>query len=161
VPRDTSKSPQAHSPRLVNKKAHQAFEILERVEAGIALKGTEVKSLRAGDASITEAFARIDRGEVSLVNFQIQPYKQGNQFNHDPKRPKRLLLHKREIKKLVSRVTIKGLTLIPLAVFFNQRGLAKVELALARGKRFHDKRQDERKKQDMKDIARATRRGKR
>lgn len=135
------------------------FEILERVEAGIALKGTEVKALRAGDASIAEAYARIDAGQVMLINFQIQPYKEGNQFNHDPKRPKRLLLHKREIKKLLARVTIKGQTLIPLSVYFNNRGLAKVELALARGKVTHDKRQDERKKQDLKDIARATRRG--
>ncbi len=135
------------------------FEVLERVEAGIALKGTEVKALRAGDASIAEAHARIDAGQVMLINFQIQPYKQGNQFNHDPKRPKRLLLHKREIKKLLARVTIKGQTLIPLSVYFNNRGLAKVELALARGKVTRDKRQDERKKQDVKDIARATRRG--
>lgn len=157
--KDTSKSKKPESPRLANKKARLNFEILERVEAGIALKGTEVKALRAGDASIAEAYARIDAGQVMLINFQIQPYKEGNQFNHDPKRPKRLLLHKREIKKLLARVTIKGQTLIPLSVYFNNRGLAKVELALARGKVTRDKRQDERKKQDLKDIARATRRG--
>ncbi|GJQ25383.1 MAG: SsrA-binding protein [Phycisphaerae bacterium] len=157
--KDSSKSKKAESPRLTNKKARLNFEILERIEAGIALKGTEVKALRAGDASIAEAYARIDAGQVMLINFQIQPYKQGNQFNHDPKRPKRLLLHKREIKKLLARVTIKGQTLIPLSVYFNNRGLAKVELALARGKVNRDKRQDERKKQDLKDIARATRRG--
>lgn len=157
--KDSSKSKKPESPRLANKKARLNFEILERVEAGIALKGTEVKALRAGDASIAEAYARIDAGQVMLINFQIQPYKEGNQFNHDPKRPKRLLLHKREIKKLLARVTIKGQTLIPLSVYFNNRGLAKVELALARGKVTRDKRQDERKKQDLKDIARATRRG--
>lgn len=146
-------------PRLVNKKARFNFEILERVEAGIALKGTEVKSLRLGDASLGEAFARIDDGQVSLHNFQIQPYKQGNRFNHDPKRPKQLLLHRREIRKLLAKVQIKGQTLIPLAVYFNGKGRAKVELALARGKTHHDKRQDSRKKEDAKEMRRAERRG--
>jgi SsrA-binding protein len=136
-----------------------SFEILEKFEAGIALKGTEVKSLRNSDASIAEAFARVEKGQATLFNFQIQPYKQGSHWNHDPKRPKRLLLHRREIKKLEAKVVIKGLTIVPLSVYFNSRGMAKVELALAKGKTFHDKRQDERKKQDKKDMARATRRG--
>lgn len=157
--KDTSKKSAPSGPRLVNKKARFNFDILERFEAGLALKGTEVKSLRNSDASLAEAFARIDRGQAVLFNFQIQPYKQGNQFNHDPKRPKRLLLHRREIKKLEAKVVIKGLTIVPLSVYFNSRGLAKVELALAKGKTHHDKRQDERKKEDKKTMARATRRG--
>ncbi len=155
--RDTKTKPE-NTPRLSNKKAWFNFEILERIEAGIALTGTEVKSLRAGDASISESFARIQDGQVALFNFQIQPYKMGSYFNHDPKRPKPLLLHRREIKKLTAKVQIRGQTLIPLTVYF-KHGRAKVELALARGKRHHDKRQDEREKQDRRDIARAQRRG--
>src|SRR5262245_17564802 len=131
-----------NAPRLLNKKARFNFEILERIEAGIALTGTEVKSLRAGDASISEAFARIQDGQVALFNFQIQPYKMSSYFNHDPKRPKQLLLHRREIKKLTSKVQIRGQTLVPLSVYF-KAGKAKVELALARGKSHRDKRHDE------------------
>ncbi len=149
---------QPDGPRIQNRKATHDFEILERVEAGIALKGTEVKSLRAGDASLAEAYARIDSGQVNLVNFQIQPYKQANLFNHDPKRIKRLLLHRREIKRLMSKVTLKGQTLVPLRVYFNANGLAKVELALAKGRKVHDKRQVERKREDLREIARAQRR---
>ena len=156
--KDMRKNRDSGSPRLDNKKARHNFEILEKVEAGIALKGTEVKSLRAGDASLGEAYARIDAGQVNLINFQIQPYKMGSHFNHDPKRPKQLLLHKREIKKLVAKVQVKGQTLIPLAVYF-KNGRAKVELGLARGKSHRDKRQDERAKEDRKEIARAQRRG--
>lgn len=143
------------APRLANKKARYQYEILERVEAGIALKGTEVKSLRLGNASLDEAFARIEDGQITLHNFQIQPYAQGNRFNHDPKRIKPLLLHRREIRKLAVKVQIKGQTLIPLCVYFNARGLAKVELALGRGKKLYDKRQDQRKRQDTRDMARA------
>jgi len=158
MPKDKPAKSANQSPRLVNKKARFDYEILEKTEAGLVLKGTEVKSLRSGDASIAEAFARIDNGKATLHNFQILPYKQGNQFNHDPKRPKMLLLHKREVKKLAAKVQIKGQTLIPLSVYFNKDGLAKVELALARGKKHHDKRQDERKKEDRKEIARYERR---
>lgn len=145
--------------RLANKKARHEFEILETIEAGIALKGSEVKSLRLGDASLNEAYARVQNGVAVLVNFQIQPYKQASIFNHDPKRMKPLLLHRREIKKLEAKVRIKGQTLIPLAIYFNDKGKAKVELALARGKTHADKRQDERKREDVKEIQRAQRRG--
>ncbi|MBN2562210.1 MAG: SsrA-binding protein SmpB [Phycisphaerae bacterium] len=155
--KDTSKSPK--SPRLVNKKARFNFEILERVETGIALKGTEVKSLRLGNASLNEAYARIDAGQVLLLNFQIQPYEQGNRFNHDPKRPKQLLLHRREIRKLAAKVQIRGQTLVPLTIYFNTRGMAKVQLALARGKTHQDKRQGERRRQDEREMERAQRRG--
>ena len=157
--KDASRADPHKGPSLVNKKARFSYEILAKVEAGIALKGTEVKSLRAGEASIAEAFARVDGGQVRLHNFQIQPYKAGNQFNHDPKRSKQLLLHKREIKKLASAVQIKGQTLIPLSVYFNKDGRVKVELALARGRTHRDKRQEERKKEHRKEMARAQRRG--
>ncbi len=156
--KDTKKGSDQHAPRLLNKKARFSFEILETVEAGMALKGTEVKSLRAGDASLNEAFARITGNEAFLMNFQIQPYKMGSHNNHDPKRPKQLLLHRREIKKLLAKVQIKGQTIVPLVVYF-KNGRAKVELALARGKTHGDKRQDERAKQDKKDMSRAQRRG--
>jgi len=156
---DTAKKTGPTGPILQNKKARFNFEVLSRVEAGIALKGTEVKSLRAGTASLAEAYARVEAGQVRLINFQIQPYVQGNRYNHDPKRPKLLLLHKREIKKLAAAVQTKGQTLIPLCVYFNPRGMVKVELALARGKTHRDKRHDERAKEDRKDIARAQRRG--
>lgn len=144
---------------IQNKKARHDYEILSKVEAGIALKGTEVKSLRQGGASLAEAYARIEAEGVRLLNFQIQPYKEGNRYNHDPKRPKQLLLHKREIRKLAAAVQIKGQTLIPLSVYFNRDGRVKIELALARGKRRYDKRQAERLKEDRKDIKRAQRRG--
>ncbi len=147
--------------RLENKKARYAYQILERVEAGLALRGTEVKSLRLGNASLDEAFARIEDGRATLHNFQIQPYGPGNRFNHDPKRVKPLLLHRREIRKLSAKVRLKGLTLIPLRVYFNNRGLAKVELALAQGKQQRDKRQDERKRHDEREMARAQRRRRR
>ena len=156
--KDMNKPGDQNAHRLLNKKAKFDYEVLERIEAGISLKGTEVKSLRAGDASLAEAFARIHDGQITLMNFQIQPYKMGSHFNHDPKRPKQLLLHKREIKKLVAKVQVKGQTLIPLAVYF-KNGRAKVELGLARGKSHRDKRQDERAKEDRKEIARAQRRG--
>lgn len=147
------------TPTLHNRRATHDFIVLERVEAGIALKGSEVKSLRLGEASLSESYARIDGGQVSLYNFQIQPYKQAHFFGHDPKRVKQLLLHRREIKRLESKVKIRGQTLIPLRVYFNDKGRAKVELALAQGKKHHDRRQSERRKEDMKEIARATRRG--
>ncbi len=157
--KDTAKNPARQTPVMENRKARYSFEILAKVEAGIALKGTEVKSLRQGGASLAEAYARIENGQVRLINFQIQPYKEGNRYNHDPKRPKQLHLHRREIKKLATAVQIKGQTLIPLSVYFNKDGLAKVELALARGKSHRDKRQDERRKEDSKEIRRAQRRG--
>src|SRR5262249_20252317 len=102
--------------RIVNKKAGFEYELLERVEAGIALKGSEVKSLRDGNASLSEAFARITNESVELIGCQIEPYSHATTFNHEPKRPRRLLLHRREIRKLASKVQIRGLTLIPTAI---------------------------------------------
>src|SRR5688572_2921340 len=152
--RDRAKKP-AGTPTLHNRRASHDFIILEVIEAGIALKGSEVKSLRLGEASLSESYARIDRDQVQLVNFQIQPYKQAHFFGHDPKRIKQLLLHRREISRLATKVKIRGQTLIPLRVYFNDKGKAKVELALAQGKKLHDKRQSEREKEDRKEMARA------
>lgn len=148
-----------HTPEISNRKARFEYQILETVEAGIELKGSEVKSLRLGQASLGEAYARIDAGQVTLHNFQIQPYEKATHFNHDTKRVKKLLLHKQEIRKLSNKVKLKGQTLIPLRVYFNETGRAKIELALAVGKKLHDKRQTARKKQDQRDMQRAVRRG--
>lgn len=151
-------SPQQSAKRIVNKKARFEFDLFDRVEAGLALKGSEVKSLRAGMASLTEAYARIVAGRVELMGFQIEPYSHATHFNHEAKRPKQLLLHHREIKKLAAKVAIRGFTIIPLAVYFNDKGRAKVELALAKGKSKSDKRHDLRAKDDRRDMQRAMRR---
>lgn len=124
----------------VNRKARHEYHILESYEAGIALKGTEVKSLRAGKANLQDSFARIENSELILYNMHIARYEQGNRFNHEPKRPRKLLMHKREIMRLLGKTQEKGLTLVPLKVYFNN-GRAKVELALAKGKKVYDKRE--------------------
>jgi len=129
-----------------NRKARFNYEIGEVVEAGIALTGTEVKSLRGGRASIAESYADAKNGEVWLVNANIPEYLQASRFNHAPKRPRKLLLHRREIAKLIGAVERQGMTLVPLKLYFNVKGRAKVELALARGKKLHDKRQTEKKR---------------
>ncbi len=122
-----------------NRRARHEYHIEEAVEAGLALTGTEVKSLRAGRVSLVEAYARIQRGEVWLHHLHIPPYEAGNIFNHEPLRPRKLLLHRREIHRLAGRAGQKGYTLVPLRLYF-KRGVAKVELALARGKKLYDKR---------------------
>ena len=124
-----------------NRKARHEFRFLETFEAGIELFGTEVKSLRTGQANLQDAYAKIENGEIWLYNMQISPYTMGNRFNHEPKRPRRLLLHKHEILRLYSKVREKGLTLIPTKVYFCN-SLAKVEIALAQGKNLRDKRDD-------------------
>jgi len=141
-----------------NRKARLRFEILETEECGILLTGTEVKSLRNGQCSLDEAFARIFDGEVWLYGCHIPPYQHGNVHNHDPLRRRKLLLHKRQIEKLVPKVREKGQTLVPLEVYFNDRGLAKVTLALAGGKTQRDKRQDIQKREAQREIDRALRR---
>src|SRR5690554_498059 len=137
-----------------NRRARHEYEVLEKYEAGIVLTGTEVKSLRAGKANLQDAFARFDRGELWLHNLHISPYEQGNRFNHDPLRPRKLLLQKRELRNLVGQVEQKGLTLIPLDIYFT-RGIAKVTLALARGKQLHDKREDLRRRSAEREMERA------
>jgi SsrA-binding protein len=123
-----------------NRRAYFEYEVLDQYEAGIALTGTEVKSLRDGNIQLGDAYARFVRGELFLVNANIAPYKMGGYTNHEPTRPRKLLLHKREIARLSSRVEEKGLTLVPLAVYW-KRGLAKVRLGVCRGKKLYDKRE--------------------
>ena len=126
-----------------NRKARHDFFIEDTLEAGIMLAGSEVKSLRDGQSNITESYAEMKEGELYLVNAYIPEYKQAGQFNHETKRPRKLLLHKREIERLGGLVQRKGMTIVPLRLYFNNRGRAKVELGIARGKQLHDKRQTE------------------
>jgi SsrA-binding protein len=146
------------TPQIRNKKARFNFEILEQTEAGIALTGSEVKSLRSGKASLEEAYAVIRDGEAFLRDCNISPYPQAGYAQHKPTRERKLLLHRREIRKLLNKVTQKGLTLVPLKMYFNERGLVKVLIGLARGKKFHDKRQDLKKRDDRRAMERALRR---
>ncbi len=124
-----------------NRRARFDYAIDTTYEAGIALTGTEVKSLRFGEGSIAESYAEINDGAVWLVNSNIPEFSHGNRFNHEPKRPRKLLLHQREINKLHGAVAREGMTLVPLMIYFNSKGRAKVELALARGRKAHDKRE--------------------
>jgi len=124
-----------------NRRARFEYFIEDKLEAGIMLTGTEVKSLRFGEGSIAESYAEVKGGEVWLVNSNVPEFSHGNRFNHEPKRPRKLLLHEREIARLTGAVERKGMTLVPLSIYFNGRGRAKVELALARGKNVADKRQ--------------------
>ena len=141
-----------------HKRARFDYEILETFEAGIVLAGTEVKSLRAGKCQLGDAFGVVKDGEVWLLNCHIAPYEQGNRYNHDPTRTRKLLLHEREIEKLIGAVERQGLTLVPLELYFNVRGIAKVKMALARGKKAHDKRDDQKKRDAEREIARFVRR---
>ncbi|MGE0353596.1 MAG: SsrA-binding protein SmpB [Gemmatimonadales bacterium] len=143
-----------------NPRATHDYHILEKWEAGVVLTGTEVKSLRNGKASIKEAFARLKNGEVFLEGMNITPYEQGNRYNHDPVRSRKLLLHRREIERLVGAVEQQGLTLVPLEIYF-RKGHAKVTLALARGKKTHDRREDIKRRIADREMARAVRRGSR
>ena len=136
-----------------NKKVYHDYFLEEKYEAGVALAGTEVKSLRMGKCSIKEAFIRIENEEVFIYGMHISPYEKGNIFNKDPLRPKKLLLHKQEIRKLIGKIKEKGYTLVPVEVYFSG-SLVKVEIALARGKKLYDKRQDIAKKDQKREAAR-------
>ena len=136
-----------------NKKAYHDYFIEETYEAGIALHGTEVKSLRMGKCSIKESFVRIENEEVYIYGMHISPYEKGNIFNRDPLRVKKLLLHKSEIRKMKGKIAEKGYTLVPLKVYFN-RSLVKVEIGLAKGKKLYDKRQDITKKDQRREAER-------
>ncbi len=129
-----------------NRKARFNYAVGETFEAGVALTGSEVKSLRTGKANIGEAFARTHEGELWLYNSNISEYKQAGRFNHEPKRPRKLLLHKRQISKLIGAVEREGMTVVPLKLYFNEKGRAKLEIALAKGKKLHDKRETEKKR---------------
>ena len=137
-----------------NKKARHDFFIEEVYEAGIVLTGTEIKSVRQGKVSIKESFAKIEQGEMILYGMNISPYEHGNRFNVDPLRPRKLLLHKQEIRKLIGYTTQKGLTLVPLQMYINEDGRAKVEIAVARGKKLYDKREDIAKRDAQRDMDR-------
>ncbi len=130
---------------LENRRARHEYEILETYEAGIALRGAEVKSIREGRVDFTGSFARFKDGELYLENLYIAPYEKGSYNNPDPRRPRKLLLHKHELKRLLGRVEQKGLTLVPLKIYFNERGWAKVLLGLARGKKAYEKRRDDKR----------------
>ena len=137
-----------------NRKARHEYEIVDTYEAGIELKGPEVKSLRDGHVSFQDAFARVDNGEAWLYSLHISPYEQANRFNQDPLRPRKLLLHRRQIEEIAVETEAKGLTVVPLEIYF-KRGYAKVLLAVARGKKLHDKRETLKRKQQEREAERA------
>ncbi|WP_066633366.1 SsrA-binding protein SmpB [Desulfolucanica intricata] len=139
----------------MNKKARHEYHLEDTYEAGIALTGTEVKSLRAGRANLVDSFARVENGEMLLYNMHISPYEQGNRFNHEPKRTRKLLMHKFEIMRLFGKVKEKGYALIPTKAYFNKDGRVKIEIALAKGKKTFDKRQDLAARDARREIDRA------
>ncbi len=141
-------------PRILNRKARHDYEILETVEAGIELRGTEVKSVRAGKVTLADSFARIRAGEIFLYGAEISPYVNAGYAHHDPARPRRLLMHSREIARLAGKISQKGLTLVPLKMYF-KRGWVKVEIGLARGKRQYDKREAIKRRETAREISRA------
>jgi len=139
-----------------NRRARFDYHILETWEAGLVLTGTEVKALRAGKANISDAYAVVNGGEVFLLNLNIPPYEQGNRYNHEPTRTRKLLLHRREIRRMIGAVERQGLTLVALELYF-KKGVAKVALALGKGKQLHDKRATERERDDAREMARVVR----
>ena len=143
---------------IQNKRAFFEYHIEDKFDAGLVLKGTEVKSLREGNISIVDSFAKIEDGEVFLYNMHITPYKEGNIFNPSPHRKRKLLLHKSEIKRLSGKLVLKGLTLIPLKVYFCSRGWAKVELGLAKSKKLFDKRREIKERDQKREIRKAVKR---
>jgi SsrA-binding protein len=140
-----------------NKKAYHDYHIEEKFEAGIVLTGTEVKALREGKANLKDSYARVKDGELFLVNAHISPYSCGNIYNHDPKRTRKLLMHAREIDRLIGKVKERGFTLVPLSLYFNKRNMAKMEVALAKGKTLYDKRESIKRKDEKRLTAREMR----
>jgi SsrA-binding protein len=138
----------------LNRRARHEFSIDETFEAGVALTGTEIKSIRAGKVNLSNAYARIERDEAWLIGADIAPWAQGNRWNHEPKRTRKLLLHRSEIDELLGRTKAKGQTIVPLRLYINDRGRAKLELGLARGKQQHDRRRDIAERDARRDIAR-------
>ncbi len=138
-----------------NRQAYRDYEILEAVECGVELKGSEVKSLRDGRVNLSDSFARVDKDEVVLYNMHISPYAQASYLNVEPTRIRKLLLHRNQIRKLTGHLTQKGLTLIPLKAYFNPKGFAKIELALCKGKKFYDHRQDIKRREANLEVDRA------
>ncbi len=140
----------------VNKRARFDYDISDIYEAGLALQGTEVKSLRQGRVTLKDAYADVQDGEVYLLHAHIDQYEQGNRFNHDPERPRKLLLHKQEIRRLIGKTQERGLTLIPTRMYFT-RGRAKIEIGVAKGKKHYDKRQELKRRTAQRDVERALR----
>ena len=140
-----------------NRRARYEYFIEDVIEAGLALAGTEVKALRQGEGTIAEAYAELKDGQMWLINANIPEFSHGNRHNHEPKRPRKLLMHARQISKFNGAVTRQGMTVIPLMIYFNDRGRAKVELALAKGKKLHDKRDTEKARDWKRDAARIMR----
>ena len=140
---------------VTNRKAFKDFDVLEIVECGVELKGSEVKSIRDGKINLNDSFARLDKGQVFLYNTHISPYAQASYMNVESTRVRKLLLHKKQITRLTGQLTQKGLTLVPLKVYFNARGFAKIELALCKGKKLYDKREDLKKRETDLEMRRA------
>ncbi len=140
-----------------NRKARHEYAVEEEFEAGLVLVGTEVKSLRAGKAQIADAYAGEKEGEIWLFNAVIAPYVGGNRFNHEERRPRKILLHKQQVRKLLGRLKVRGVTLVPLSLYFNKRGIAKIKLGLAVGKKEYEKRADIKKRDWQRDKARIMR----
>lgn len=152
-----SAQPERYKIAADNRKARYNYEIIDTLEAGVMLTGTEVKSLRSGKATIGESYAGPMRGELFLFNANIPEYLEANRFNHQPKRPRKLLLHRRQVDKLLAAVQREGMTLVALKVYFNDKGRAKVELGLGKGKKNYDKRETEKKRDWNRDKARLMR----
>jgi SsrA-binding protein len=156
--KQNTKSPDKRlRPVAENRKARHQFEVLDTLECGLALMGSEVKSLRGGKVSLNESFGRVRDGEVWLMGCDIPEYPQATMWNHEPKRPRKLLLHARQIRKFADQAHEKGLTLVPLEIYFNERGVAKVLMGLCRGRKLHDKREVLKKADVKRDIERAMR----
>lgn len=161
-PAKKSAHPAKKVPRVTictNRRAKFVLAVEQEIEAGVVLSGTEVKALRAGRATLTEAFVQVVRGEAVLLNANVAEYSHGNRFNHDPTRSRKLLLHRREIDKLAVRLGVEGYTAVPLALYFNEDGRVKLNFGVGRGKSHADKRQDIKAKDAARDVARALRRG--
>ena len=139
----------------VNRKARHNYSITDTFEAGIVLTGTEIKSVRAGKVTLADAYARVEKGEAWLVGAHIAPFEQGNRYNHAPKRDRKLLMHRVEIDQLMGRAAAKGLTIVPVRLYLNDRGRAKVELGLGKGKQLHDRRRDIADREGRRDMERA------
>jgi len=155
--RVSPKSESPDRPIAQNRRAHHDYAILETYEAGVVLTGTEVKSLRTGRANIAESYASVEGREIVLINADIPPYGHANRFNHEPRRARKLLLKRREIAKLLGQTERQGMTLIPLSIYFNERGIAKMQLGLAHGKRKVDKREAEKERDWKRDQQRIMR----
>ena len=138
----------------LNRKARHNYLITDTFEAGIVLTGTEIKSVRSGKVNLADAYARVERGEAWLLNAHIAPFEQGNRYNHEPRRDRKLLLHRMEIDSIMGRAAQKGLTIVPLRLYISDRGRAKVELGLAKGKQLHDRRRDIAERDAKRDLSR-------